>query len=161
MTKVRLLTPVLLPLLVGLGCSSGNPNAPSTVSGTVNYNGQSIKGGLVRFHAPDGTAYESPIAPDGVYTAADLPTGEMTVTVDTETINPNPGTKSSSKTAGKKKMEEARKKMTGGREAPPGYPPGPGDRYVDIPDKYADPKTSPLKTTLKKGSQKYDITLTD
>jgi hypothetical protein len=44
---------------------------------------------------------------------------------------------------------------------PEGARGGGGGTYVKIPSKYALPKTSPLRTTLKKGKNTYDIDLTD
>jgi hypothetical protein len=157
--------------LAFVGCqSSGNANYPVRVTGKVTYNGSPVGGGVVTFHAADGTPIQVPIAPDGTYTADGLPEGAMAVTVETESVN--------------RKQEEYRgqggggmmskygKGGGGGAAAPKGkgmqmspVPPGAGGgvepNYVKIPAKYADKATSGLSVTLKSGKQTYDIRLTD
>jgi hypothetical protein len=162
MTKGRLF--LVLPLILALvsGCVK-NPNAPAQVSGTVTYNGQPLKGGMLTLHSKDAGVYSAGIRSDGTYSATDLPAGEMVVTVETESVNPN------------KKTPQ----YGGGRGAPPPKgagpqpykPPGaPADagtkgpdpaEYVKIPAKYADPKKSGLTVTLSQGRQTHNFELTD
>ena len=73
-----------------LGCKSENPNAPGRVSGKVTYNGQPVTGGTVTFHSKkDGAKIPVSISSDGRYSAFDIPDGEMDVTVETESLNPD------------------------------------------------------------------------
>jgi len=145
-----LVLPLLLVLVFGCG-TKVNPNAPATVSGKVTYKGAPVTAGTVDFH-PAGSkgTISGPIKSDGMYTARDLPTGEMVVTVNTEMANPN--RKTPSYGGGKGKSPIA---------APPGPPPTGGGEYVKIPAKYANPKTSGLTVTLNAGQNTKDIDLAD
>jgi len=156
--------------LVVIGCTPTNPNAPARVTGRVTYNGSPVTGGSITFHPKDGGApFTVGIAADGNYSAFDVRDGDMTVTVETESINPN------------KKMQEYKGgsasgpgkmygKVSGGGGAPGGkgapLSPTPegasvATQYMKIPDKYKDAATSGLTVTLKKGEQKHDFPLTD
>jgi hypothetical protein len=160
MTLSRILSgPLLVAVAAALGCSSsGNPNAPARVSGKLTYNNQPIKAGNMLLHTPDGVAYPAQISPDGTYSATDVPTGELVVTIDTEPLSP----KSTKKGA---QEESMRMKQMQGMEQrrPAGADPGadPTANYIKIPAKYASPKTSPVKVTLSAGKQSKDINLTD
>jgi hypothetical protein len=137
-----------------LGCSQ-NKLAPARVSGSLTYKNQPIKAGSMHFHTPDGVAYPATISQDGTYSASDIPEGEMIVTVETESIG-------AKETASKSKTGQARAKM--GQPPPPGVAasmPSRGELYVKIPQKYSNPKTSPLTVTLKSGRQVHNIDLTD
>ena len=152
MFKLRLL--IATSLIVALvGCST-NKSAPAKVSGSIAYKGQPIKAGTMQFHTPDGTAYDAQISPDGTYAATDIPEGEMVVTVETESINPD-------KKAATGKDAEKRGKMM---QSPPGGvggAPTPTQHYIKIPSKYANSKTSPLTVTLTAGRQVQNFDLTD
>jgi len=143
-----------------VGCDSGGSNKqfPAKVTGKITYNGNAIKAGTIAFLPAGGSApLKFSISADGSYNAPDLPEGPMTVTVETESVNP------------------AQKQHTYGGKGGKGPPGGKGpssylpegavtaapDLYVKIPAKYADPAKSGLSTTLKKGTQTFDIKLTD
>jgi hypothetical protein len=136
--------PVLLGLVVGCG-STVNPNAPAKVKGTVTYKNAPVTGGNLIFHK-EGT-YPVVIMPDGTYQGVDLPVGETTITVETESLNVKPQTY-----GGKKAMSSA---------PPPGAATGAAGVYVKIPEKYRSPKTSPLKLNVINGDQVHNIELTD
>lgn len=139
-----------------LGCAK-NKLAPARVSGSLTYKNKPIKAGSMHFHTPDGVAYPATISQDGTYSAADLPEGELVVTVETESINPNRGG------AAKGKTGEMRMKMVQ-QQPPPGVAaniPPPTELYVKIPEKFSNPKTSPLTVTLKSGRQVQNLDLTD
>lgn len=136
---------------IGLGCTT-QKNAPSEVSGTVKYKGQLVKGGTVQFITSDNNVTTAYIQPDGTYTTGLPATGEVKVTVETDSAKP---TMKEYVGPGGKKMKEYK---------PPGMPAGAGPdpaNYVKIPDKYKDVKTSNLKTTLSTGKNTYNIELTD
>jgi hypothetical protein len=152
MTKGRLFLTLPLFVVLAFGCGAKNPQAPARVSGKVTYKGEPLKGGTLAFHTKDAGIYTCQIGSDGNYSIIDLPTGDLVVVVETESINPGKKTA----TYGKGQRPEYR---------PPGAPTDVAKAdpaaYVKIPAKYANPKTSPLQVTLAKGSQVKDFELTD
>jgi len=147
-------------LAVALAGCSKNSLAPAKISGSVTYNGQSVKAGSIAFHTPEGIVYGTTINPDGTYSITDVPTGELVVTVETESLNP----------AGKKDggpatpQAGAYKKASSTQEPPPGVVaagPPPAPEYTKIPAKYAKPNTSPLTVTIKGGRNVQNIEMTD
>jgi hypothetical protein len=156
MTRVRLLVCLsfILPIWL-LGCSK-NSQAPARLSGSVTYKGQPLKAGTMQLHAPDGVAYNAQIGEDGTYIATDIPEGELVITVETESFNPT------KKAAGGK---DAEKRLKAQQPPPPGRGSGGGtpadlsEHYVKIPEKYSNPKTSPLTVTVKSGRQVHNVAL--
>jgi hypothetical protein len=150
MTKCRLL--LAFPLVLGIiaGCNKGNPNAPASVSGKVTYKDKTLTAGMVTFFTPEGTPYNCPIKADGTYSGTDMPAGDLTVTVETESANTS------------KKVPQY-----GGKDRAGGASPAPQDRnteageYVKIPKKYGDKKTSSLTANLTKGKNTKNFELTD
>jgi hypothetical protein len=148
----------LVPLLLAaaaLGCGSRNAATAAKVSGKVRYNGNLVTAGTITFHTFDGNQTGCAISGDGSYVQTDMPVGEATITVETESARP--------------RDQEA---YTGGRgggtkgaqtfsPAPQGASNSGGGTYTKIPDKYAKVETSGLKKTLTKGSNSYDIELKD
>lgn len=147
-----------LPLLVAIapGCQKGNPNAPAKVTGKVTYKGSPLTGGNVAFHTKDAGNFNFSIGSDGTYNGTDLPVGDMVVTVETESINPN---KKQAEYKGAKGRPGAAKGMEMS-PMPKGFQPG-GGEYVKIPEKYADKNKSGLSVKLNSGTQVKDIALTD
>jgi hypothetical protein len=152
----------LLPLLliVALGCSGSSGNS-AKVSGKVMYNGKAVPAGSIGFHAPEGGFYNYSLKEDGSYSGTDLPTGvELVVTVETESANPKgheavyggKGKEGGDPNDYKAKMEKMGKIPSGPSNAGP---------YVPIPKQYADKKSSPLKVTLKSGSNEFSPELKD
>jgi len=154
MTTPRLLSLAILILaIVLLGCSK-NPQAPAKISGSLAYKGQPIKAGTMQFHTPQGVAYSAQISTDGTYSATDLPEGELIITVETEHLNP-----AKKPPVATSKDAEKRKKMMQSREQPQGSAVVPEEPYIKIPEKYSNPKTSPLTVTLKSGRQVHNVDL--
>ena len=155
MTKARLLLTLPLLLLLVLGCQKSK--TPAKLSGKVTYNGNPVTGGEMVFYFGEGGAPEVTIRSDGTYSATDLPVGEATVTIDTESINPKgkmaPAQYGGVKGAGKEKM-----KMSPMPEAASQSAKG---EYVKIPLKYKDKKKSGLTVTLTSGEQTHDFELKD
>ncbi len=141
-----------LPLV---GCTH-NPQAPARVGGRITYKGSPVPAGTVMFHTPDKGIYPGPLNAEGTYEILDVPTGELVVTVETETINPKKKAPDYAGGKGAKMYAErvAAEGNTAALKAPP-------QQYVRIPPKYADPKQSPLRATLQAGRQSQDFTLTD
>jgi hypothetical protein len=138
-----LLFPVLLGsvALVGCGQSTG------TIKGKVTLNGAAVKGGTVSFTGANKVARASEISEDGSYIIEKMPTGEVKITVETESL------------------AQRMNAMTPRYSAPPEmkeYKTGPDPedakrRYVKIDPKYASAETSGLTYTVKSGSQTHDI----
>ena len=160
----------LIAALTFVGCQqSGNSAFPVTLSGKVTYNGSPVGGGLITVFTADGTPIQVPIGPDGSYLADNLPEGPVTVAVNTESVNPNKKTEDYRGQGGGNAAKYGMK-MAAPSAAPKGGAPkspapegagGAHATYVKIPAKYANKETSGLSTTLKKGKQTYDISLTD
>lgn len=149
---------VLMAVVAGaasLGCG-GNSAAPVRLAGKVSYNGTAVTAGTMSFHTADGTIYPGLINTDGSYTATDLPVGEVVVTIETESLNPN---KKAEGTA--KEQKDAKRRSGMMQKAPEGAVGGPTPTYVKIPAKYADKKTSPLKLNLERNTKSKDFDLTD
>lgn len=151
---------MMLAVIVLTGCSK-NPQAPGSISGSITYNGQPIKGGTMAFHTKEGTAFAAAIFDDGTYSATDIVEGELVVTVDTESI------KGSTSPSSKSKDYDRRMKMLDQRKPSDEVGGGAGGvadqskNYIKIPRKYANAKTSPLTVTVKAGRNVHNIELTD
>ncbi len=137
------------------GCGSSNPNTPATISGTVTYKGTPLTGGNMMFHGND-VVYPASIGADGTYEGRDFPVGEMTVTIETESLDPALKSKPypGKSKAGKDKMAEQF------RPPPEGVTPA-ASTYVKIPAKYADKTKSGFTVTIKAGRQTQNFELTD
>jgi hypothetical protein len=161
MINVRHQAVVILAAAFVLGCGSGNSTVPARVAGTVKYNGQVVKAGQLTFHTAEGATFGAQLSTDGTYTATDLPVGDMVVTFDTEYLNKDRKIEVTGAKA-KKDMDRRKKAMSGGERQPPAGAGVEGSTlYVKVPAKYADKKTSPLKVTLTRGSNTFDVELTD
>ncbi len=160
------LTLLVVPLL---GCSSQSKTA-SIVSGKVTYKGQPVSGGTITFYPPPGEeivasgdskasgAYGFTLNDDGTFIGAGLPAQEMVVTVETESLNPNNKPKANYGKGKGNSPDEYRKQMMKRGAAPDVVD---TRKYVAIPKKYANKKTSPLKKTLTAGKNEFDVELTD
>jgi hypothetical protein len=164
-------------LLLAVGCSK----PVGTVKGTVTYKGKAVPGGYVMFIPADQTVEPRSveIAKDGSFTAEGVPAGEVTVTIDNRSFEPQP------------KMDfgplpplpgavidpEVKKQLTGTNSAgsaaatPPAVDPSistdapqapvEAGRYVVIPGKYYEAGTTDLKFTITTGEQTIAIELKD
>jgi hypothetical protein len=130
---------VILLAVASLGCSKGNKNKGSSLSGKVAVKGELLKGGQMRFQpVAGGVIYPASITNQGTYSVSGLPQGEMKVAVDTEMIK-------STKYA-----------------APPGVKApdvSSGQEYVAVPEKYRSPDNTPLRVTIsgKNQEQNFDL----
>lgn len=142
---------MLLPFLLAL-TSAGCGSSTGTVSGKVYHKKASLKGGSVTFLSADkqfGKTAE--IQEDGSYRLDELPPGDMTICVETSSLNPTRST-----FIPKNAMP---KNVAGEGDFQPTDPRAAAQRYVPIPVRYADPETSGLKYTVGKGKQEHDIQL--
>jgi hypothetical protein len=135
-------------LAVGCGASTGS------LSGKVSYKGTLLKGGTIAFVSSDQSrppAFTN-IGQDGRYSLTGVPSGEVVVTVETV---------SAKKFQPPKVVKGVMPKVPEGKESPymSATYGGGGDRYVQIPDTYSDPKKSKLKLTVSGGTQEHDFNL--
>ena len=164
-------------LLIALGCSS---DKKSKVTGSVTYKNAPVPGGNLTFSSDSGGSYSSPIQQDGTYLITDIPAGTYTVTIETETVNPDRaapayGTgKEKAAPSGAKQLagkmekasnEYAEKMGKGGGGGDDSFGPAPREellkRYTKIPIKYADKRISGLTAEVGTGSAKIDFPLSD
>jgi hypothetical protein len=145
MTKYLRRAAVAALLLALAGCGGRGP--VNQVSGKVTYKSNPVTGGRVFFHPQGGgTPLPATISPEGTY-SAELPPGQMQVTVETESI----------KGQARQQFDYSKMPVPAGAQAPT---PGPAKPvYVKVPAKYGDVKTSPLRVEVKKGKQTEDINL--
>jgi hypothetical protein len=152
------LTAALL-LCLAAGCAR-NPNAPAKISGRVMYKGNPVPGGTITLHSEGKGSYSRELAEDGTYEFADIPTGTLTVTVDTEQLNPKKKAPDYGGAIGNKMYAErvAAEQKMGRNIAPKGQSQG---NYVKIPLKYSSSKTSPLTVDIQSGRQVKEFELSD
>jgi hypothetical protein len=149
-------------LTLALGCSKKDQEVSGAIlSGKISYKAKPVPGGKVTFHGKGkDTMVGAQIQADGSYVVVGLPAGEVVVTVETESINPDTELLKEGKDRKEKKgiTDSAFIKSKIGvktTQAPPAA------TYVKIPAKYADPKTSDLTLTVGQGKQTQDFTLKD
>jgi len=151
---IRQLASSSLFLMLIAGCGPRNPDAPASVTGHVNYKNAPVPAGYVTFHFTGNKgSLTAPLKADGSYQIYDLPVGEATVTVETESFNPK---KKTMDYTGGKGAEDYAKRVAA--EKPMKETPV---QYVQIPAKYAEAGTSPLRATIVAGKQVKDFELTD
>jgi hypothetical protein len=141
---------VFLLLVVAILMSGCGGGGRATVSGTVSYKGNLLKGGHMAFVGAAGKTSVADIGKDGKYTALAVPTGKVTITIETESLNPArymgksysapPGVETKGATFGGMSIEERK------------------ERYVQIPANYAGADTSDLTLEVK-GSMTHNIDL--
>jgi len=143
---------VVLLVLFGLVLGCSEQKTPARLTGKVTYKDALVKGGTITLHGKENSNYSLIINSDGTFDKADLPSGELDVTIETESAKPNP----------KGHTEAGRRRRTRAcRALPPRRPAPPKGEYVKIPEKYSKKETSGLKVTLNKGQNNQDFSLTD
>ncbi len=129
------------------------------VSGRVTYGGKPVPIGIIIFHPERGRAVAEEIE-DGVYRAGKVPVGTVRVTVSTafhrREYEAMKRLREEERKGVKRKPHPMKQPNTEGRErAEKEWPLL--KAMIDIPEKYADPKTSGLSFTIHPGSQELDI----
>ena len=154
-------------LLTGVvGCGSGK----GSVSGKVTLDGKPLPAGNISFLGPKGQAVTADIK-DGQYTASNVPTGDVKVTVQTSSI----------KTEADSLLASSRNSSVGRNPATSKLPAGVKEhvqaevarnadmakrgkellsRYRPLPDKYSKPDTSGLHVAVNRGENSFDVPLT-
>lgn len=142
-------------------------SSTATLSGKVLFKGEPLPSGLVTFHPKgEGGPISTGITEDGSYRVAIPFSGEASVTVVTAApgtpdkgIGKNPGADPAQFEKAQKEMLEKMKNMPPEMQKFYKNPGGGAGKYVEIPKKYADPKSTPLTVTISGGSQVEDIKL--
>jgi hypothetical protein len=133
-------------LLLVTGCGGGL----GTVTGKVTYQNRALVHGSVVILGADGVPKTAAIGADGSYAFYGVPSGEVKVAVH----SPDP--------AGLEMMaQEAMKKRQPGVPAPTNRQPSgiDGAKWMPIPDHYGDFNRSGLKTTVRSGTNTFNIDL--
>ena len=148
-----LLASGVLLLAFATGCGGGKKKS-ATVAGTVKFKGAPIPSGSVGFYEKDEKGQETLVAQGGImngsYTVENVPLGAATITVKTLKVrglarNPRSWTPAKpGDNPGKLAEGFKREEM----------------EYVELPDKYGDPKKSGLEMTVAAGSNTKDLELT-
>lgn len=147
MRRFACVSTFLLAVLVTTACSERGESLPetgATLEGTVTYNGEPIQFALVIITSSNWSS-TGRIEDDGKYRATNVPLGEVKVGVNTDAGRGDFMTASMSQSY---QGPEAKK---GGRTS---------IKFLEVPKQYHDPETSGLKTTIAKGNNTYNITIT-
>jgi len=149
----RTLLIVPLCLVLASGCLGSKSNAPAKISGAITYNGKPVTGGSISFLPETGPGYSAVIDDQGTYAITDMPIGDMTVSIETDSA---------------KAKQQARPYTDGGAGHKQTMSPSqenadtaPKIVYVKIPAKYNNPKTSGLSVDVKAGRQVHNFELKD
>jgi hypothetical protein len=123
-----------LALIVGLGmsislmgCGSGSSSTGVTVSGKVLLGDKPVEAGLVTFVTDDGRSSSAQLGPGGQFTMTNAPTGKVYVGVNTQML---------------RGQQQLHLQQSKGKEVL---------SYVEVPPRYADPKSSGLTEVVEAG----------
>ena len=151
---------LFLVFVLALGCSKNNPVVSGgMLNGKISYKGSPVTGGTVKFHGKDKDSVNVQIQPDGSYTVNGVPVGDMVVTIDTESINPD--AKLLTENKDRKENKSITDKNFIMKKIGVTAKTVAAAVYVKIPAKYASPKTSDLKVTVAEGTQTQNFDLKD
>jgi hypothetical protein len=141
----------LIFTLAVLGCGGSNTTI-NNLEGKITYKGADVTGGSIVFYPASGGPIPGYIKPDGSYIASDIPPGEVTVTIETASVQ----------NTGKAILPPGGKMPPGGDAGKyPGANMPTGGKVIQIPAKYADRNKSGLKFTVGKGKVEKNFELTD
>lgn len=115
------------------------PQTGATLDGTVHYGDEQVQFALIIATGPK-TSATGKIDDEGKYHIDNVPLGEVSIAVNTK--------------AGY--GDYMSKSMSGAYQKAKGKAP----KYTQVPDKYHEPATTTLKTTINKGPNTYDIKIT-
>jgi hypothetical protein len=122
------------------GCSRYEyrlPESGATLEGTVTYGRDTLQMAQINVFGEKGQAIGQ--IEDGRYKVENVPLGEVKIGVNTEAVRSN---------------------MIGQQMArAKGVSKGPVLKFISVPAKYAEPDTSGITTTIKKGKNTFDIVI--
>jgi hypothetical protein len=135
---------LVIMLFVLIGCGPRLAH----VKGKITVSGRAANSGRVFFRSADEkSVVVAYIGPDGAYQAVDVPVGPMSVWVTPLTRMERTKMQRSARSQKTKAQEESES------------PQAPTGSFVTIPEKYQDPTTSQLTTTVNSGVNTYNIEL--
>ncbi|HEV8060635.1 MAG TPA: hypothetical protein VGP68_12210 [Gemmataceae bacterium] len=114
------------------------PDTGADLSGTVTYNGEKVMVALIIVQGAGASATGN-IGDDGSFTIKNVPLGEVNIAVNTEAGKGELKGKMMARAQTKQKLEMP--------------------KIIDVPSKYFSPASSGIKTTINKGSNKYDVVI--
>jgi hypothetical protein len=120
------------------------PESGATLEGTIKYQGQTVEFAMILVNTPSGSATGT-VGENGKYTVANVPLGSVKIGVNTSAARGEFQSKVMSQNAAAADPS----KSTAVRQP----------KFVDVPEKYFDPETSGLTTTIQKGTNTFDITI--
>jgi len=144
---------LIVSMIFLAGCGAREKGA--TLAGKVTYPtpDKPVTGGAITLYPSSGYPLSAPIKADGTFSIRELPAGDMKVTIRTDSIKGMSGGEPNSAPAGMKPPGD-------NRPMPADTPNMP--KFVKIPRKYGDPKTTPLTYTVEaSGAQTRDFNLID
>jgi hypothetical protein len=153
MTRRYGLLPLFVLFLVMMGCGKPGNAPPATVTGKVTYKGAPLTGGNMAFYPTSGEPKFASLDSAGTYEVG-LPTGEVVVTIETESLAKKYDAAGYGRGRGGSKGMPMSPKPEGANS-------GAAPEVVHIPKKYADKDKSNLKFTATGGKQVKDWELTD
>ena len=121
------------------------PETGATLEGTIKYGDEQLQFAMILVRTAGGSA-TGRIGEDGRYRVENVPLGEVMIGVNTAAATGEFQSKMMG--AGVYKGPEAKGK---GRVV--------GVKFIPIPEKYYNPETSNLKTTISKGTNTFDIVI--
>jgi hypothetical protein len=148
----------LAAVTVGMAGCGPSSAAQGVVSGKVTYNGTPLTGGNLTLHpVKGGPDFPITITNEGTFSSSGVPDGEMLVAIETESLNGRgavgmDGSRMPKPPPGKVGANEVKNPHIDMSNQP---------KYMRIPQKYKDVKSSGLPWTITKGDNKKDFALTD
>jgi len=121
------------------------PETGATLEGTVKYGNDQLQFAMIQVLSPSGST-TGMIGEDGRYRIENVPIGDVKIGVNTSAATGEYQSKMMA--AGVYKGPEAHGK---------GKVQGP--RFIAVPEKYFNPETSGISTTVKKGTNTFDIVI--
>jgi hypothetical protein len=85
-TPVCLLSATFTVLVALIGSARAADPETGSLEGKVTLNGKPLAKGKVIFHPKEGNAITAELSDDGAYTAKDVPTGKLSVTIQGEGV---------------------------------------------------------------------------
>ena len=148
---IRIFALVALAVTVALpsACKPGAherrlPETGAKLEGTVTYNGQKLEFALIQVLSETGSA-TGMIGDDGKYVVENAPLGEVKIGVNTSAARGQFQSKIMSQNA------SAADPNKSNRIAQP--------KFMDVPEKYFNPETSGITTTIERGANGYEIVI--
>ncbi|MBA2225654.1 MAG: hypothetical protein N3E46_00880 [Gemmataceae bacterium] len=109
------------------GCGGGSSSAGVSVTGKVLLGDKPVEAGLITFVTDDGRSASAQLGPGGEFTLPNAPTGKVYIGVNTQML---------------RGQQQLHLQQSKGKEVL---------QFVDVPPRYADPKSSGLTEVIEAG----------